>query len=117
MLHLFPQMANTAPQSPSKRAPCPGFSAVSVFTSSLGCETASSGKDPAVGLPKERKSCLLGLQTASSPWLGSRPSYRPLTSELRDVRPGEAGLSRVSPLRTRTWNALQERARRQSTRS
>ena len=97
MLHLFPQMANTAPKSPSKRAPCPGFSAVSVFTSSLGCETASLEKTPAVGLPKEGESCLLGLRTASSPGLGSKPSYRPLTSELRDVRPGGGGCPECHP--------------------
>lgn len=69
MLHLFLQMANTAPEKPSEQAPCLGSSAVSVFTSSFGCETAL-GKAPAVGLPGEVKNSFAGSVAVVSLWMG-----------------------------------------------
>lgn len=55
MLHLFPQMANTVWEKSSEQAPCLGSSAVSVFTSSLGCGT---GENPSSGLTWEREASL-----------------------------------------------------------
>lgn len=66
MLHLFPRMANTAREKPSERAPCLGSSAVSVFTSSLGCETPS-GKAPAVASLGKGIARSLVWQSASIP--------------------------------------------------
>lgn len=72
MLHLSSQMANTALKKPSKRAPCLDSQPVSVFTSSLGCETAS-GKAPAVGLPGEEN---------IASWLG--PGQQALAAWVKD---------------------------------
>lgn len=70
MLHLFPQMANTAREKPSERAPCLGSSAVSVFTSSLGCETRRGKRLQWAYLGKGR-AALLGPLEAVTRWLAA----------------------------------------------
>lgn len=69
MLHLFPQMANTAREKPSERAPCLGSPAVSVFTSSLGCETGF-GESPCSGLTWGREELLCWVCGSRLPLMG-----------------------------------------------